>query len=209
MRLEVMELLLGEPGIAQDALEGALGEFPAVEGHHHDAAVGVGVEPVSPLAMRSTNPRRRSFRATSSGLGGIHTYLYRLYVLGKGAPLGFQIGQDELQGFFGPRQGFLGALAEGVGLGHRGKLGDPDPWGLRVRVEEGGVLEHTLSIGGVRGTDASGKDPLPQGGKARAGGELVVVEVDQVMVVDSIAGSFFKRLEYLEATPATRKGSPS
>ncbi len=32
-------------------------------------------------------------------------------------------------------------------------------------------------------------------------GELVVVEVDQVMVVDSIAGSFFKRLEYLEATP--------
>jgi methanogen homoaconitase large subunit len=32
-------------------------------------------------------------------------------------------------------------------------------------------------------------------------GELVVVEVDQVMVVDSIAGSFFKRLEQLEATP--------
>lgn len=32
-------------------------------------------------------------------------------------------------------------------------------------------------------------------------GELVVVEVDQVMVVDSIAGSFFKRLEQLGATP--------
>lgn len=38
------------------------------------------------------------------------------------------------------------------------------------------------------------------GREARAG-ELVVVEVDQVMVVDSIAGSFFKRLEQLEATP--------
>jgi methanogen homoaconitase large subunit len=32
-------------------------------------------------------------------------------------------------------------------------------------------------------------------------GDLVVVEVDQVMVVDSIAGSFFKRLEQLGATP--------
>jgi methanogen homoaconitase large subunit len=32
-------------------------------------------------------------------------------------------------------------------------------------------------------------------------GELVIVEVDQVMVVDSIAGSFFKRLEQLDATP--------
>jgi methanogen homoaconitase large subunit len=32
-------------------------------------------------------------------------------------------------------------------------------------------------------------------------GELLVVEVDQVMVVDSIAGSFFKRLDYLGATP--------
>ncbi len=32
-------------------------------------------------------------------------------------------------------------------------------------------------------------------------GELVIVEVDQVMVVDSIAGSFFKRLEQLNATP--------
>jgi methanogen homoaconitase large subunit len=32
-------------------------------------------------------------------------------------------------------------------------------------------------------------------------GELVIVEVDQVMVVDSIAGSFFKRLEQLGATP--------
>jgi len=38
------------------------------------------------------------------------------------------------------------------------------------------------------------------GREARAG-ELVVVEVDQVMVVDSIAGSFFKRLEQLQATP--------
>jgi len=38
------------------------------------------------------------------------------------------------------------------------------------------------------------------GREARAG-ELVVVEVDQVMVVDSIAGSFFKRLEQLSATP--------
>ncbi len=32
-------------------------------------------------------------------------------------------------------------------------------------------------------------------------GELVVVPVDQVMVVDSIAGSFFKRLAQLDATP--------
>lgn len=32
-------------------------------------------------------------------------------------------------------------------------------------------------------------------------GELVVVEVNQVMVVDSIAGSFFKRLEQLNAAP--------
>lgn len=32
-------------------------------------------------------------------------------------------------------------------------------------------------------------------------GELVIVDVDQVMVVDSIAGSFFKRLEQLNATP--------
>jgi methanogen homoaconitase large subunit len=32
-------------------------------------------------------------------------------------------------------------------------------------------------------------------------GEMVVVDVDQVMVVDSIAGSFFKRLEQLSATP--------
>jgi methanogen homoaconitase large subunit len=32
-------------------------------------------------------------------------------------------------------------------------------------------------------------------------GDLVVVEVDQVMVVDSIAGSFFKRLEQLGANP--------
>ena len=32
-------------------------------------------------------------------------------------------------------------------------------------------------------------------------GELAIVEVDQVMVVDSIAGSFFKRLEQLSATP--------
>jgi methanogen homoaconitase large subunit len=38
------------------------------------------------------------------------------------------------------------------------------------------------------------------GHEAKAG-ELVVVEVDQVMVVDSIAGSFFKRLEQLNATP--------
>ncbi len=38
-------------------------------------------------------------------------------------------------------------------------------------------------------------------GREVRAGELVVVEVDQVMVVDSIAGSFFKRLEYLEATP--------
>ncbi len=32
-------------------------------------------------------------------------------------------------------------------------------------------------------------------------GDLAVVDVDQVMVVDSIAGSFFKRLEQLNATP--------
>lgn len=38
-------------------------------------------------------------------------------------------------------------------------------------------------------------------GREVRAGELVVVEVDQVMVVDSIAGSFFKRLAYLEATP--------
>ncbi|MER3554083.1 MAG: 3-isopropylmalate dehydratase large subunit [Meiothermus sp.] len=38
-------------------------------------------------------------------------------------------------------------------------------------------------------------------GKTALAGELVVVEVDQVMVVDSIAGSFFKRLEQLSATP--------
>jgi methanogen homoaconitase large subunit len=38
-------------------------------------------------------------------------------------------------------------------------------------------------------------------GKTVRAGELVVVEVDQVMVVDSIAGSFFKRLEQLSATP--------
>lgn len=38
-------------------------------------------------------------------------------------------------------------------------------------------------------------------GKTVRVGELVVVEVDQVMVVDSIAGSFFKRLEQLSATP--------
>jgi len=34
-------------------------------------------------------------------------------------------------------------------------------------------------------------------GREVRAGELVVVEVDQVMVVDSIAGSFFKRLEQL------------
>ena len=38
-------------------------------------------------------------------------------------------------------------------------------------------------------------------GRPVEAGELLVVEVDQVMVVDSIAGSFFKRLEYLGATP--------
>jgi methanogen homoaconitase large subunit len=38
-------------------------------------------------------------------------------------------------------------------------------------------------------------------GRAVQAGELVVVEVDQVMVVDSIAGSFFKRLEQLGAAP--------
>lgn len=38
-------------------------------------------------------------------------------------------------------------------------------------------------------------------GRRVQAGELVVVEVDQVMVVDSIAGSFFKRLDQLEATP--------
>ncbi len=38
-------------------------------------------------------------------------------------------------------------------------------------------------------------------GREVRSGELVVVEVDQVMVVDSIAGSFFKRLDYLGATP--------
>ncbi len=38
-------------------------------------------------------------------------------------------------------------------------------------------------------------------GREVRSGELVVVEVDQVMVVDSIAGSFFKRLDDLGATP--------
>jgi methanogen homoaconitase large subunit len=38
-------------------------------------------------------------------------------------------------------------------------------------------------------------------GRRVTAGELVVVPVDQVMVVDSIAGSFFKRLAQLEATP--------
>jgi methanogen homoaconitase large subunit len=38
-------------------------------------------------------------------------------------------------------------------------------------------------------------------GKNVHAGELVIVDVDQVMVVDSIAGSFFKRLEQLNATP--------
>jgi methanogen homoaconitase large subunit len=38
-------------------------------------------------------------------------------------------------------------------------------------------------------------------GRPVEAGELLVVEVDQVMVVDSIAGSFFKRLDYLGATP--------
>jgi methanogen homoaconitase large subunit len=38
-------------------------------------------------------------------------------------------------------------------------------------------------------------------GRTVRAGELIVVEVDQVMVVDSIAGSFFRRLEALQATP--------
>lgn len=38
-------------------------------------------------------------------------------------------------------------------------------------------------------------------GRRVVAGELVVVPVDQVMVVDSIAGSFFRRLAELEATP--------
>ncbi|MER3480867.1 MAG: hypothetical protein C4327_10410, partial [Meiothermus sp.] len=38
-------------------------------------------------------------------------------------------------------------------------------------------------------------------GREVRAGELVVVEVDQVMVVDSIAGSFFGRLEQLGASP--------
>lgn len=38
-------------------------------------------------------------------------------------------------------------------------------------------------------------------GRPVRAGDLVVVEVDQVMVVDSIAGSFFKRLEQLGASP--------
>lgn len=38
-------------------------------------------------------------------------------------------------------------------------------------------------------------------GQRVTAGELVIVPVDQVMVVDSIAGSFFKRLAQLEATP--------
>jgi methanogen homoaconitase large subunit len=38
-------------------------------------------------------------------------------------------------------------------------------------------------------------------GRRVMAGELVVVPVDQVMVVDSIAGSFFKRLDELNATP--------
>lgn len=38
-------------------------------------------------------------------------------------------------------------------------------------------------------------------GREAKAGELVVVEVDQVMVVDSIAGSFFKRLNQLNAVP--------
>jgi methanogen homoaconitase large subunit len=38
-------------------------------------------------------------------------------------------------------------------------------------------------------------------GRGVHAGELVIVDVDQVMVVDSVAGSFFKRLEQLNATP--------
>lgn len=38
-------------------------------------------------------------------------------------------------------------------------------------------------------------------GRVARAGELVVVPVDQVMVVDSIAGAFFKRLEQLKAEP--------
>jgi methanogen homoaconitase large subunit len=38
-------------------------------------------------------------------------------------------------------------------------------------------------------------------GREVRAGELVVLEVDQVMVVDSIAGSFFRRLEQLGAAP--------
>lgn len=38
-------------------------------------------------------------------------------------------------------------------------------------------------------------------GRRVSAGELVVAPVDQVMVVDSIAGSFFKRLNELNATP--------
>lgn len=38
-------------------------------------------------------------------------------------------------------------------------------------------------------------------GRKVQAGQLAIVEVDQVMVVDSIAGSFFKRLEQLAATP--------
>ncbi len=38
-------------------------------------------------------------------------------------------------------------------------------------------------------------------GREVRAGELVVLEVDQVMVVDSIAGSFFKRLKQLGAAP--------
>jgi methanogen homoaconitase large subunit len=38
-------------------------------------------------------------------------------------------------------------------------------------------------------------------GRRVKAGELLVVPVDQVMVVDSIAGSFFRRLNELEATP--------
>ena len=62
------------------------------------------------------------------------------------------------------------------------------------------LAEKILSQRAGRSEGASRTPAGRRYSEARAG-ELVVVEVDQVMVVDSIAGSFFKRLEQLQATP--------
>lgn len=53
----------------------------------------------------------------------------------------------------------------------------------------------------LRGLTLAEKILSVKAGRRVMAGELVVVPVDQVMVVDSIAGSFFQRLDELSATP--------